>query len=547
MSLLRRGVEAVGVDYPQWRLLTAVMLKVDLRSASPMQVGDRRQRDGVGWAFFFVHGFTGIVAAAMMAVVPGLFGGALVAMTIVMMLLASVLLIDYQTVVASPADFDVLGYQPISSRTYFLSRLTNLMIYAGFIGALTGAPSLLVVLIRHGLLAGAGWLLALVMAVAWVVLIVTTGYAAMLHVVPADRLRRGLGYLQLITSTLVYGSFFLLPLLLGSRIAESILLEPDPWLLLYPPAWFAFVPRLMTGSFDAVGMLALLGALGSTAAMAALARGRLSLAYAERLGAFFAAGGTPAKRRSPRRAQGRGVAGWRVLVPAEMRIMGMLIRAQFRHDMRFRMVVLSAFPLALCVLAVPILARLGANAVRLESFMAIGLVHLSTIMLPLTLLDNLRYSDSFRASWIFFSTPSDPARLTVQAVNCTAIFFLLPYLAMVAAALAWIFEDVLRGVSHVLLLGLSTVAALQLALLCAPLIPFSEPPPKGRQSGRQIVFAIVASVVGYSVLPPLITFATSGATLFAVASFVLIACCALLQRILAGRIRQRVEKIEFVG
>jgi len=41
--------------------------------------------------------------------------------------------------------------------------------------------------------------------------------------------------------------------------------------------------------------------------------------------------------------------------------------------------------------------------------------------------------------------------------------------------------------------------------------------------------------------------ATSGATLFAVVSFVLIACCAMLQRILAGRIRQRVEKIEFVG
>ena len=118
---------------------------------------------------------------------------------------------------------------------------------------------------------------------------------------------------------------------------------------------------------------------------------------------------------------------------------------------------------------------------------------------------------------------------------------------MVAAALSLIFEDALRGVSHAWLLGICTFATLQLALLSAPLIPFSEPPTKGRQSGRHVVFAVVASVVGYAVLPPLIAFATSGTTVFAVVSLVLIGCCALLQLVVGGRIRQRVEKIEFVG
>ncbi|MDE0441305.1 MAG: hypothetical protein OXL38_04195 [Gammaproteobacteria bacterium] len=547
MSLVRRGVEAVGADYHQWRVLTRAMLKVDMRSTSPLQVGDRPQRDGVGLTFFFVHGFTGVAAAVVVAFVPDLFGGTMIAMSIIMVLLATALLTDYQTVVSSPADFEVLGYQPISSRTYFLSRLTNLMFYAGLIGVLTGGPSLLVVFVKYGGLALAGWLIALATAVFWVVLIVTTGYAAMLHVVPPDRLKRGLGYLQLLTSTAVYGSFFLLPLLIGGRIAVSFVVEASPWLLLYPPVWFACLPRIATGSLDILDGFSLLIVVGSIAVMAGMARGRLSLAYTERLGALLSSGTRP--RRKTGMARRRRIPRWRARLPPELAIMATLIRAQFRHDMRFRMVVLSAFPLALCMLAVPFLRQLesAADEIGLDATMAMGLVHLSTILLPLTLLDNLRYSESFRASWIFFSTPSDPARLTVQAVNCTAILFLFPYLAMVAAALSWIFEDVLRGVSHAFLLGLSTVATLQLALLCTPLVPFSEPPPKGRQSGRHVVFAIVASLVGYAALPPLITFATLGTTVFAVVSLVMIACCVLLQRVLAGRIRQRVERIEFVG
>ena len=547
MSLVRRGVEAVGADYHQWRVLTRAMLKVDMRSTSPLQVGDRPQRDGVGLTFFFVHGFTGVAAAVVVAFVPDLFGGTMIAMSIIMVLLATALLTDYQTVVSSPADFEVLGYQPISSRTYFLSRLTNLMFYAGLIGVLTGGPSLLVVFVKYGGLALAGWLIALATAVFWVVLIVTTGYAAMLHVVLPDRLKRGLGYLQLLTSTAVYGSFFLLPLLIGGRIAVSFVVEASPWLLLYPPVWFACLPRIATGSLDILDGFSLLIVVGSIAVMAGMARGRLSLAYTERLGALLSSGTRP--RRKTGMARRRRIPRWRARLPPELAIMATLIRAQFRHDMRFRMVVLSAFPLALCMLAVPFLRQLesAADEIGLDATMAMGLVHLSTILLPLTLLDNLRYSESFRASWIFFSTPSDPARLTVQAVNCTAIFFLFPYLAMVAAALSWIFEDVLRGVSHAFLLGLSTVATLQLALLCTPLVPFSEPPPKGRQSGRHVVFAIVASLVGYAALPPLITFATLGTTVFAVVSLVMIACCVLLQRVLAGRIRQRVERIEFVG
>ena len=171
---------------------------------------------------------------------------------------------------------------------------------------------------------------------------------------------------------------------------------------------------------------------------------------------------------------------------------------------------------------------------------------MSTIVLPVNLLDNLRYSESFRASWVFFSTPVDPAKLTVQAVNCAGLFFLLPYLVLVATALSWLFEDPARGIAHTFLLGLATVTTLHLAVLALPLVPFSEAPRKDT-SARQIAFMAVASLIGFAVLPPAIAFATSRTSVFAIASVVLVAAGGLLPRILASRIRQRVKRIDFTG
>ena len=546
MSLLRRSVEALGADYGQWRSLTAAMFKVEMRTATPIQLGDQRQRDGIGWSLVLAHGLTGIIAAIVMAIVPGLFAGALMATSILMLFLASSLLTDYQAAVASPDDFGVLGYQPISSRTYFLSRLTNLLVYAGIIGLLTGGPALLVVLVRHGPLASLGFIAATTAAIVWVVLVITTGYAALLHLVSPDRLRRGLSYLQLAMATVVYGSMFLLPL--ASRAAESIRIEPDPWLLLFPPAWFASLPRIATGSVGLLDGLALLSVVGTTALLAWIARGRLSLAYSERLGALFSVTKPVRRQRRPSRLARWLLTEWRARSPAELRVMGTLVRAQFRHDMRFRMIVLSTFPLGLCMLGVPLIweATSAADQPALDPIVAMGVVHMATIVLPLNLLDNLRYSESFRASWVFFSTPVDPARLTVQAVNCAAAFFLLPYLVLVATVLSWLFEDPARGIAHTFLLGLATVATLHLAVLALPLVPFSEAPRKGT-SARQMGFTIVASLIGFAVLPPAIAFATFKTAVFVVASLALLTCCGLLPRILASRIRQRVKRIDFTG
>ncbi len=512
------------------------MLTVNWRTAPAMQLGEHRQREGYGGMFVLMYGLFGLGVAALAAVVPGVFMAATAALTLVMLVLAAALLTDFQTVLTSRMDLDVLGYQPVSSRTVFLARLANLLVYGYAMGAMLAVPAIIAMLVRFGFFAALGWLAAASLAVAWVGLLAATSYTAIVRLVPADRLRRGLGYIQLVLSTLATG-FFIVPMLLRQfDFFENFGTEPTPALLLYPPAWFAGLPRLATGSFTSLDLGLSAAALGSLAGLAVLARGKLSLAFTDSIRSLQASPVARPRRSRPIR--------WR-WASAELRVMALLIRAQLRHEMRFRLAILGVFPMGLVMLALPFLYRLGGDGEG-DSFLVLGIPNVMTILLPVTLLEAMRSSESYRATWVFFCTPADLPKLTVSAAKFAGLFFLLPYVLMVGGALCWLLGDIVRGIGHTLLLGVGAYAAMQLALRVSPWIPFSEPPPK-TAGGRLFGFSILAAVVGMGVLPWLIAFATSGLAPFAVAAALFVAVCALLQRSLTKGIRKRVQETEFVG
>ncbi len=142
--IVRRVVEAFGADYVQWRVLTRVMLKNDFRAATGLSMG---RTDLSIWRSFILYAVFGglmtLVAVMVNVFLPGLMLPGTIVLTQLGVLLAMVVLIDFQTVVISPDDYDILAHQPVSSGTYFLVKLTNVLIFALIIGALLGGPSLI--------------------------------------------------------------------------------------------------------------------------------------------------------------------------------------------------------------------------------------------------------------------------------------------------------------------------------------------------------------------------------------------------------------------
>ena len=552
--ILRRAVQALGADYSQWRVLTGVMLKCDLRSANALQMGSPQKKGGVKlpWATLVMYAFFGImIALTIMALieatgdgsaslpsVPAVHFSGSVALFLISALVGMIILVDFNSVVVSPDDYQVLAHQPVSSRTYFVVKVTNVLLYTGLMGALMGAPAAILFLFWAGPLLTAAWVLAVAGAVVWTSLAIVCVYAVLVHLIRPQRLRRVLSYVQLLMSFAVFAPMLLMQ---TSDWVPSVETGPPAALMFLPPTWFANLLPLAAGEGSATTVLAVVAAFGTIGVLVRYAGGRLSLSYAERLGAIASASET---RRVPGRAGGVPMR-W---LSAEQRVIATLVRGQFRHDMNFRMAVLSLLPITV----IYVLMGMGDGGLG-DPFVELGfaadglrLIHFAVLGMPLVLMENLFRSESFRASWIFFASPVDRAKLISSTGTCVTILFLVPYLSAVAGMFVWSFGNLWHGVGHALVLGLLAHLIVQLRLLVTPRLPFSQPLRKGSRVGSMMGLMLLAMLaIG---LLPLLLWVAYARTELTIATIVLLAGAgALMPRLVTLRIRPRVGRHEFSG
>src|SRR5690606_3531543 len=362
------------------------------------------------------------------------------------------------------------------------------------------------------------------------------GYARLARAVGVRRLRNALSWVQLALSLVIYGGFFLVSEIIGRSALAEFTLPWSPWLLLYPGTWFASYAELAAG---AGGGLHLAGVLASLALMGLLAgamRGRLSLEYAEQLGTLMTAGGDA---RAPRAARSRPRLWFRA---GEARAVAILVRSQFRNDLRLRMAVLAIIPVTLIYLFMGVSDAREAGAGTPD----LSLVSIAILMFPAMLRSSLATSDAFRASWIYVATPADRSRLIRSARDVLAVFFLLPYLALVGVTLAFVVDDPVWLLAYLALAGSTSNLLLLVATLLKPELPFAQPHGKIQGTSRVMLVMVVAGVLGIF-LPGLANRLYGSPIALAAAFAGVIAASVLVGWLTRARIERQAERLEFLG
>lgn len=536
-----------GIDYDQWKALTRTALRLDFRMAS---FGQSRMNAQIkGASVFLAQGVLYFIFGIFLSIFVWasrdlfLIGTALTTYTLFMV--GTAVLLDHSSALTSPADYSILGFRPVSSRTYFASRLANVLAYT------TGMTTVVVILpifalfLRHGVLVGLAGVLACYGCSISATLAILLSYTGMMRLVGADTLKRGLSYVQLVMSFLVYGGYIFVSQFVSKVVTSSFVLPKSPWLLLYPGTWFASYLDIAAGKTSALELVPAGASVLAMVAMASGLSGRLSLEYSERLGAISASSQRTAAARTPARP-----GFW--FRSGEGRAMALLIRSQFRNDQRFRMSVLGILPLTL--LYVFMAVRDGAMVdpfVPLEltnrrvgpSF---SLVTMAIMMFPTMLKVSLSHSDTFRASWIFFACPADRLRMVRSSRSVLVTFFLLPYLLFVTAIYAYMIGNIFHAAVHMALLGLFSFLCLELVVFIDPELPFSRPPQKGKNSALTIILifsiVIMTMIVGAFSAEIYSSFWTT-----ALIYGLVIAACAAVDWLTRARVERQVKRIEFLG
>ena len=535
-----------GVDAGQWRVLVITGLRADLRAGRTMLGFGSRVGRGFSMVagVIFVKLVVGLTLALVIATATDRFVASTLYFTLVIFTVASALVLDFQTVVISPEDHALLAYQPISSRTFMAARLTTVLIYLLVLVLPLAVPPALAHLLTGGfsLLRGVASVTATALAAVTTALVIVALYTGAQQAFRPERMRTVLTVLQVVLGLVLYSSATLLPAVVGRGLLTGVQLGMPPWLLAIPGAWFASIVEMADGrvGWREVGPVAL--ALAAFLLGARVVAGRLSLDYADRLGALTSSAPPPPTSAAPG-VLARVIRGWipRRFTRDEGHAVALLVRAQFRFDMKFRLAVLGIVPLTAIYLIASLIDATGRNGDAPERP---RLVYFAVLMFPVMLQQALARSDAYLASWIYHATPARPARLMFALKDFVFACFVLPYVALVGALLS-LFTD--AGTSLPLALvtvTLTSHAFLLLALRFEPHLPFSVPAKRTAQWQTIVVIVAATSVTGQALAPLLRLMTASGAVAAGVLGALGLGNVAL-QRALRTRVERLEREVEF--
>jgi len=225
----------------------------------------------------------------------------------------------------------------------------------------------------------------------------------------------------------------------------------------------------------------------------------------------------------------------------EARAVAVLVRSQFRNDLRFRMGVLAILPLTLLYLLIGMSGGRGADGARVPD---LALVSMAVLLFPLMLKAQLAHSEAFRAAWIFFATPADRSRLIQSAQRVVVAFFIVPYLVFVGALLAFFVDDLVWLAGWLVVVGLMSNLVLLAETLVKPVVPFSLPPGKMEGTSKMIWIMILVGVLG-GVLPFLVGWLASNPGKLGAAAAALIAASVIFARLVRLRVERAATQLEY--
>ncbi len=544
--MLDRLLARLDIDPRQFRALLRTSLRIDFRTglfAGSRKKKSKRRFPGL-WQILVFYGFLGLVISFLILESGDLFFSGTSMMTIVMFSVATSILVEFQSIVVAPEDYHILAHRPISSRTFFASRMANMLVYLGVItGAIGLAPSLVYVF-RDGFQPhlGVAAMLGMLGAGVFTAMAIIFLYVNLLRVIHPKKLRRVFSYLQLVLSFVVYGSGMIFSSLFNAGLVTDVDIPQESWMLLLPPTWFSSVLSIFEGRGFWLEFASILLGAGATFTLLTYAYEKLSLEYAAMIARLDE---TTEDQKPARPSRTMSLPMFR---RNEGRAAARLIRNQFKYDQKFRMSVLAIVPLTVLYL----IAGLSGGGGLADPFVdpaehveKANLLYFAMAFFPVLLMASLVRSDAWQASWIFHATPSDKGKIVLAVKDVLVVFFILPYLLALGVVFLFYFESIRHVLLHVFILSMLSHLILQVIVMVNPYLPFSRPSRKGERTAGIFIGIIVAAVVMTVIINVLARLIYPSAYATGITLLVLALLTLVFERLAAERVRTKTRRLQF--
>lgn len=545
-----------SVDLDQLKHLVKTAIKLDFRSSSALNTANVQSRKSkipplVNSMIIYV--VMGGPLAMMTWAITSPFVAMLFLAMLSMAFAAINILIEFGSLIISPEDHNVISPLPVNSRTYFYSKLINLLFYTSLLTISIGIIPAIVFAVQQKSVAYVFVTFAVLLMANFAVSLATASvYTSLLNVVSREKLSSVLNYFQLGLATVVYLGYFAIPKLIRDE-QQQIIIEPKLYHFLLPPGWYASIVGILGDAGSsywivsaAIGVLALV-------VLYAYASRFLSVDYAATISRAEVVSRSAQEKkevRRVRRKQSAGVFSFMKLEPEEKAVL-QLIKAQFRYDNRLKMTVLGIIPMLVIYFFLSFSETGGfpnpfvPGQVENLEFATI-MVFFAIAVFPMFVQSALVYSKSYEASWVFFATPADLKTLVFAVSRFIHWLFVVPFIILCVVVFSIIFKNVPHAIGLLAVVYLLSMIHFRVLFATMPDLPFSKPLEKTRTMSRLWIVGMFLPAITV-VLPIyiLMRFAFQDFYIYLIALSVLILIFTLATLLARKRVEAKISRFGF--
>jgi hypothetical protein len=386
---------------------------------------------------------------------------------------------DFTSVLIDVRDNYIILPKPVNSRTVVVARLLHIFVHVIKIVLPLGLPANIFIAINYSVMAGILFFLLLLLCILMTIFLVNALYILILKITTPQKFQAVIGYFQILLAIFIYASYQILPRFLGNYSDRNIDLSRYKWVILLPPYWFSAAFATLQGSAHATieytgTALALLLPFIS---MYVVVR-YLAPAFNQKLSMITSVTEESTRTERPVQAGNHNNTPIRKRYSEQMaglfthngiERMGFLFTWRMTSRSKdFKMKVYPSVGYLFVYVIIMLMNKKNFSLSQIQSsetgskILMLAVMYMFSLLL-LTAIGQLPYSEKFKASWMYYTTPvAQPGRILAGMLKAILVRFYLPFiLVSIIAAVAlfgWIaLPNFLLGTSNVILVTLVAV------------------------------------------------------------------------------------------
>lgn len=233
----------INIDYPIMRKIIQVKLTLDSRrtaTVSAGSMGNNKKKEGNNFlrampAYLFI----GLLMVPFMFLSDDYILSMSIVLGLFIFLMMTSLISDFSSVLLDVRDKGTILTRPVNKRTLNMAKILHIFIYVFMTTMSISAPSLIIGLVRNGVMFFLLHLLTLILIDLFVIILTALIYIFILRFFSGEKLKDIINYVQIgLSISLTIGYQVLFRVFDFSQILD-IQVTPTWWSFLLPPLWFS--------------------------------------------------------------------------------------------------------------------------------------------------------------------------------------------------------------------------------------------------------------------------------------------------------------------